>query len=129
MTLLEAAAALRRRETSSTELTRGCLDRIAALNPKLNAFLTVTGEDAMERARQADEELARGVDHGPLHGIPVAVKDVFCTRGVRTTCGSKLFASYVPDHDAAVVERRPKARRAYAETLLKTQLTTHFLWP
>ena len=109
MTLLEAAAALRRRETSSTELTRGCLDRIAALNPKLNAFLTVTGEDAMERARQADEELARGVDHGPLHGIPVAVKDVFCTRGVRTTCGSKLFASYVPDHDAAVVERLAQA--------------------
>ena len=75
MTLLEAAAALRRRETSSTALTRGCLDRIAALNPKLNAFLTVMGETALERARRADEELARGVDHGPLHGIPVAVND------------------------------------------------------
>jgi aspartyl-tRNA(Asn)/glutamyl-tRNA(Gln) amidotransferase subunit A len=105
VTLLEVAAALRRKTVSSVELTRECLHRIAALNPKLNAFLTVAEDAAVEGARQADEELDRGVDRGPLHGVPVAVKDVFCTRGVRTTCGSKIFEDYVPDHDAAVVER------------------------
>lgn len=105
MTLLEAAAALRARQVSSAELTRAALDRIARLNPRLNAMQTVLEEAAMERARQADAELARGRDLGPLHGIPVAVKDVFSTRGVPTTCGSRLFAGYVPDHDAAVVEK------------------------
>jgi aspartyl-tRNA(Asn)/glutamyl-tRNA(Gln) amidotransferase subunit A len=105
MTILEAAAALRARQTSAMELTQLSLQRIARLQPRLNAFLTVTEDLAVERALQADDELARGLDRGPLHGIPIAVKDVFCTRGVRTTCGSKLFIDYVPDHDAAVVER------------------------
>lgn len=104
MTLLEAAAALRRRETSSVELTEGALDRIARLNPVTNAIQTVMAESARELARQADAELARGRGRGPLHGIPVALKDLFYTKGVRTTGGSKLFAQYVPDHDAAVVE-------------------------
>jgi aspartyl-tRNA(Asn)/glutamyl-tRNA(Gln) amidotransferase subunit A len=105
VTVLEAAAALRARKVSSAELTSAALERIQKLNPKLNAFLTLMEEPARDRARQADDELARGVDRGPLHGIPVAVKDVFCTRGVRTTCGSKLFADHVPDFDAAVVEK------------------------
>jgi aspartyl-tRNA(Asn)/glutamyl-tRNA(Gln) amidotransferase subunit A len=68
-------------------------------------MLTVMADAARERARQADAELARGERRSPLHGIPVAVKDLFRTKGVRTTAGSKLFANYVPDHDAAVVER------------------------
>ncbi|MBZ5582486.1 MAG: Asp-tRNA(Asn)/Glu-tRNA(Gln) amidotransferase GatCAB subunit A [Acidobacteriia bacterium] len=105
MTLREAAAALRRREFSSAELTQGALDRIGRLNPTLNAFLTVTAEQAMARARQADAELAAGRDRGPLHGIPIAVKDLFLTRGVRTTAGSKIYENYVPEEDAAVVER------------------------
>jgi aspartyl-tRNA(Asn)/glutamyl-tRNA(Gln) amidotransferase subunit A len=105
MTIQEAAARLRARKFSSVELTRAALASIERLNPELNAFLTVTADSALARARQADEELARGSDLGPLHGIPVALKDVFCTRGVRTTCASKLFENYVPDHDAAVVER------------------------
>ncbi|MGA2593910.1 MAG: amidase family protein [Bryobacteraceae bacterium] len=104
MTLLEAAAALRRRETSSVELTEGALDRIARLNPVTNAILTVMAESARAQALQADAELARGQGRGPLHGIPVALKDLFYTKGVRTTGGSKLFAQFVPDHDAAVVE-------------------------
>jgi len=104
MTLLEAAAALRRRETSSAELTAAALQRIERLNPSTNAMQTVMAEAARERAKQADQELARGEDHGPLHGIPVAVKDLFYTKGVRTTGGSSLFADYIPDHDAAVVE-------------------------
>jgi aspartyl-tRNA(Asn)/glutamyl-tRNA(Gln) amidotransferase subunit A len=105
VTIAEAAAALRAREVSSLELTAAALDAIARLNPKLNAMLTVTAESAQARARHADEQLARGQDLGPLHGIPVAVKDVFATKGVRTTCGSKLFAAHVPDHDATVVQK------------------------
>ena len=105
MTLLEAAAALRAREVSSVELTTAALERIERLNPGTNAMQTVMAESARERARQADTELARGDDRGPLHGIPVALKDLFYTKGVRTTGGSKLFANHVPDHDAAVVER------------------------
>jgi len=104
VTLLEAAAALRRRETSSAELTAAALQRIERLNPSTNAMQTVMADAARERARQADEELARGEGRGPLHGIPIAVKDLFCTAGVRTTGGSSLFANYVPDHDATVVE-------------------------
>ncbi len=109
MTIAEAARRLRAREVSSAELVEDCLTRIAALNPALNAFITVMEESARRGARQADEELARGLDRGPLHGIPIAVKDVFLTRGVRTTAGSKLFADFVPDHDAAAVERLAQA--------------------
>jgi Asp-tRNA(Asn)/Glu-tRNA(Gln) amidotransferase A subunit family amidase len=105
MTIVEAAAALRARKISSEELVAAALQQIERTQPRLNAFLTVTAEAAKARARECDAELARGADRGPLHGIPVAVKDVFCTKGVRTTGGSKLFESYVPEMDAAVVER------------------------
>jgi aspartyl-tRNA(Asn)/glutamyl-tRNA(Gln) amidotransferase subunit A len=115
----QAAAALRGRRISSLELTRDCLGRIAALNPVLNAFVTVAEEPALDDARRADEELARGASRGPLHGIPIALKDVFCTRGIRTTCGSSLFSDYVPDYDSAVAE---KFRAAGAVLLGKTGL-------
>jgi aspartyl-tRNA(Asn)/glutamyl-tRNA(Gln) amidotransferase subunit A len=105
MTLLEAAAALRRREVSAVELTARAVTSIEKLNPATNAMQTVIADLAHAQARQADKELARGDDRGPLHGIPVAVKDLFYTEGVPTTCGSKLFAHFLPDHDAAVVER------------------------
>ncbi|MGH9658157.1 MAG: amidase, partial [Bryobacteraceae bacterium] len=105
MTLLEAAAALRARKVSSAELTAQAFAEIGRLNPSLNAFITLLEESAARRAAEADRELGRGVDRGPLHGIPVAVKDVFETAGVRTTCGSKLFENNVPTRDAAVVER------------------------
>jgi aspartyl-tRNA(Asn)/glutamyl-tRNA(Gln) amidotransferase subunit A len=103
--ILEASLLLRRRETSAVELVRRSLEEIERGQARLNSFLTVRAEAALERARRLDEELAAGILRGPLHGIPVAVKDVFSTRGVRTTCGSLLFADHVPDHDAAVVER------------------------
>jgi aspartyl-tRNA(Asn)/glutamyl-tRNA(Gln) amidotransferase subunit A len=105
MTILEAAAALRARKISSMELTQLSLQRIAGLESRINAFITLTEDLAVKRALQADDELARGIDRGPLHGIPIAVKDVFRTAGIRTTGGSKLFADYVPGRDAAVVER------------------------
>ena len=105
MTIREAADALRARRVSAVELAAAANARIGRLNSKLNAFITVTGEQALEEARQADAELAAGRDRGPLHGIPVAVKDLFLTRGVRTTCGSKVYEDFVPAIDAAVVER------------------------
>jgi aspartyl-tRNA(Asn)/glutamyl-tRNA(Gln) amidotransferase subunit A len=109
VTIFEAARRLRARELSAAELLDECLGRIAELNPALRAFITVTEESAREAARRADRELASGLDRGPLHGIPVAAKDVFLTRGVRTTAGSRLLADYVPDHDAAAVERLAQA--------------------
>jgi aspartyl-tRNA(Asn)/glutamyl-tRNA(Gln) amidotransferase subunit A len=105
VTIREAAASLRARRISSLELTTAALGRIDRLNTTLNAFITVTGEQSLERARQADSELAAGRHRGPLHGIPVAVKDLFATRGVLTTAGSLLYRNLVPDHDATVVAR------------------------
>jgi aspartyl-tRNA(Asn)/glutamyl-tRNA(Gln) amidotransferase subunit A len=119
LTLLEAARSLRNRKLSSVELTTHALDRIARLNPALNAFLTVTADFARARATALDQELVSGIDRGPLHGIPIAHKDCFSTKGVRTTGGSKLLANRVPDHDAEIVEQLD---RAGAVMLGKTNL-------
>lgn len=96
---------LRSGETTAVALTELILERIDAHNEQLNAYVTVTTDLARQQALQADEELGRGQDRGPLHGIPVAVKDLFATKGIRTTCGSKLFENWIPDHDATVVSR------------------------
>jgi len=92
VTIAEAAKALRSREVSSAELTKQCLDQIAKLNPVLNAFITVTDDSALARARELDRELGQGIDRGPLHGIPIAHKDLMWTKDVRTTSGSRIFA-------------------------------------
>jgi len=117
MTILEAAQALRKRSVSSAELTEAALKSIRELNPKFNAFITVMEDSVRAQAKAADAELSKGADRGPLHGIPIAVKDVFETRGVRTTCGSLLFKDNVPTRDAAVVE---KLAAAGAVTVGKT---------
>ena len=104
-TITEAAAAIRTRSISSVELTQQCLRLIEKSEPKLNAFLTVTAEHALAQAKAADEELARGVDRGPLHGVPVSLKDLFRTKGIKTTAGSLLYKDYVPDFDCAVTEK------------------------
>ena len=109
MTIREAGRLLRARKCSSLELTQASLACIARLQPRLNAFITVTAESALARARAMDRELAGGRDRGPLHGVPVALKDVFSTRGVLTTCGSRIFSNHLPDYDAAVVERLEQA--------------------
>lgn len=109
MTIAEAARELRARRVSSVELVERCLDNIAKLNPALNAFITVTGDSALAHARDLDRELAQGTDRGPLHGIPIAHKDLMRTKGVRTTSGAKIFADFVPDRDAAVVKRMDAA--------------------
>jgi aspartyl-tRNA(Asn)/glutamyl-tRNA(Gln) amidotransferase subunit A len=105
VTIAEAAAALRARKISSRELTEQALERIANENPRLNAFVTVTREIAVARAMEMDGELARGVDRGALHGLPVAHKDLMMTRGVPTTAGSKIFEDFIPDEDAVVVQK------------------------
>ncbi len=104
-TLTEVGRKLRSGETTAVALTERMLERIDACNSRLNAYVTVTAALAREQARQADEELSRGDDRGPLHGVPVAVKDLFATKGIRTTCGSKLFENWIPDWDATVVTR------------------------
>jgi len=109
VTVAEAGEQLRARRVSSVELTKQCLDQIAKLNPVLNAFITVTGDSALARAQELDRELAQGIDRGRLHGVPIAHKDLMYTNGIRTTSGSKLFADFVPDRDAAVVQKLDEA--------------------
>ena len=104
-TITEMAPALKARAVSAYDLTRHLLDRIEMCNPVLNAFVTVAGKDALEAARKADHELEQGHWRGPLHGVPVAIKDNIATRDIRTTCGSRLFEDWVPDRDAPVVKR------------------------
>jgi aspartyl-tRNA(Asn)/glutamyl-tRNA(Gln) amidotransferase subunit A len=87
------------------ELTEETLSSIERANPTLNAFITITGNEARARADELDAMLARGEDLGPLHGIPIAHKDCVLTKGIRTTDGSKIFANYIPDRDAEVVRK------------------------
>ena len=102
--LLELAAALRAKTISSVELTQGCLDRIARVNPTLNAFITVDPERSLAQARAADARIARG-NHAPLTGIPIAHKDIFVAAGWATTCGSKMLSTFISPYDAHVIER------------------------
>lgn len=118
-TISELAQRMRRREISPVEITRGCLERIEKLNARLNAFITVTAEAAMAEARAAEAEILRGEWRGPLHGIPVALKDLIDTAGVRTTAASALYKDRVPNQDAEVVRR---LRRAGAVIVGKNNL-------
>src|SRR6266853_1049863 len=118
-TIAELAPRLKRKEVSPVELTRACLDRIETLNPTLNAFITVLADSALAEARTAETEIARGEWRGPLHGIPVALKDIIDTAGTRTTAGSALFEHRVPTEDAEVVRR---LRQAGAVILGKNNL-------
>jgi len=102
MTLLEMHDALRAKKVSSLELTNTALAAIAKENPRLNAFITVAADTARAQAQAMDAELAKGIDRGPLHGIPIAHKDLVYTKGIRTTGGSKLFENFIPDHDADI---------------------------
>lgn len=92
-TIAEAAAAIRRKETSPVELTEALLQRIAAKDSALHSFITLTGDLARQQARQAEQELRSGTDRGPLHGIPIALKDLYLTKGIRTTCHSAVLAN------------------------------------
>ena len=105
LSLEEAAALVRARKVSPVDLVEACLRRIAAVEPTLNAFITVTADVARAQARVAENEIASGRYRGALHGIPVAVKDLFATAGIRTTAGSRILRDWIPDRDATVVRR------------------------
>jgi aspartyl-tRNA(Asn)/glutamyl-tRNA(Gln) amidotransferase subunit A len=103
-TIAQLSQGLKNREFSSVELTQACLTRIHQHNPALNCYITVTGEQALAEARAADARIARG-EAVPLTGIPVAQKDIFCTDGVRTSCGSRMLDPFIAPYDATVVAR------------------------
>jgi aspartyl-tRNA(Asn)/glutamyl-tRNA(Gln) amidotransferase subunit A len=119
LTMSQAAGLLQSKHVSSAMLTRACLDRIERLNPILNAFITVTAESALREAELADKEIARGEYRGTLHGIPIALKDLIDTVGVRTTAGSAVYEHRIPERDATVVR---KLREAGAVFLGKLNL-------
>ncbi len=104
LTIHEASDLLKSRQLSSVELTRACLERISRIEPEVHAFVTVTDELALKQAEAADRLLANN-SAGPLTGIPVLIKDVMCTKGIRTTCSSKILENLVPPYDATVVEK------------------------
>ena len=109
LTAAALADKIRERQVSSLEATEAYLARIDDVDDKLNSYITVCADEAVQAARQADEALSRGDYMGPLHGVPFAVKDQFWTKGVRTTCGSTILSDFVPDEDATVVDKLKQA--------------------
>ena len=124
LSIAEVSELLRRKEISSVDLTNACLARIEQLNPTLNAFITVMRDSALAQARAAEKEIRTGDWRGPLHGVPIGLKDLIDTAGTKTTCGSALFAERVPTEDAEVV-RRLKAGGA---VLIGKQNMQEFAW-
>lgn len=123
--LLEVSQLVKNGEISSTEVTRTILERIERLNPEYKIFNTVSGDLAMEQAQAADTEIQSGKYRGPLHGLPVAVKDIIDTAGVRTTYGSGLFREHMPSEDATVIQ---KFKAAGAVTIGKLATTEFALY-
>ncbi|MCI0505342.1 MAG: Asp-tRNA(Asn)/Glu-tRNA(Gln) amidotransferase GatCAB subunit A, partial [Gammaproteobacteria bacterium] len=107
-TIAELVKSLASGEFSSEELTRLYLDRINQLGKQLNCYITVTAEQALQQARAADQRRAKGNAH-PLAGVPLAHKDIFCTDGVKTSCGSKMLDNFIAPYDATVVTRCKQA--------------------
>jgi aspartyl-tRNA(Asn)/glutamyl-tRNA(Gln) amidotransferase subunit A len=105
LSISEAAAGIRQKDFSSVELTKACLERINAIDAKLHSFITVIADLALQQADQADVELRSGKDRGPLHGLPIALKDLYATKGIRTTCHSAVLEHWIPDHDATAVTK------------------------
>ena len=120
LSIAEAARLIERRALSPVELTRAFLDRIAAIDPQLNAYLLVTADRALDQARAAEAEIMAGRYRGAMHGIPFALKDIYCTAGIRTTSHSRTRADYVPDFDATTV-----TKLYAAGAILLGKLATH----
>jgi aspartyl-tRNA(Asn)/glutamyl-tRNA(Gln) amidotransferase subunit A len=109
LSITEAARGLRRKEFSPVDLAQDCLERIESIDHKLHSFITVTADLALEQARKAEQELRTGADKGPLHGIPIALKDLYATKDIRTTCHSAALQDWLPDHDATTVTKLREA--------------------
>src|SRR3989440_5497521 len=124
LTIREAAARIQRSALSPVELTDALLQRIERVNKTLNAYITVCAQQAREIAQAAETMIRAGYHLGPLHGIPIAIKDNIYTRGIRTTAGSKILGDFVPDEDATVITR---LKRAGALIIGKTNLH-EFAW-
>ncbi|HEU4434603.1 MAG TPA: amidase [Pyrinomonadaceae bacterium] len=124
LSIAEVSSLLRRKGISPVDLTNACLDRIEQLSPSLNAFITVMHDSALAQAREAEAEIRRGNWRGPLHGVPVGLKDLIDTAGTKTTCGSELFADRVPADDADVVRRLKDA----GAVLIGKQNMQEFAW-
>ena len=120
LTIAEASSLIARQELSPVALTEAFLKRIESVDPKLNAYVTVTGERALDDARTAEQEIAAGGYKGPLHGIPIALKDIYDTAGIRTTGQSQLHVDRIPDRDS-----RTAALLRAAGTVMLGKLTTH----
>ena len=120
LSVTRASQAIQAREISPTELTEAYLRRIESLNPRVNAYITVTAERARADARRATDELMAGRSRGPLHGIPIALKDLYETAGIRTTGGGKFHTDHIPEHDCPVARRLRDAG-----TVLLGKLNTH----
>src|SRR5499426_2359413 len=105
LTVHDLGERFRRRELTPSEVMRAYLTRIEALDPQVKAFLTITADEARRQAADADRRFKAGTPRGPLDGVPVGLKDVLCTRGIRTTCGSKILEHFVPPYDATAVAR------------------------
>ena len=103
MTVSELAPKIKKGEVSPFEVTRAVLERIEKLDPLLNAYITVDAEGALKAARKAQRQIAKGNYLGPLHGVPISLKDLYDTKGLLTTAGSKIMADRVPEADAASV--------------------------
>ncbi len=108
LTIHEACGLLKKREISSQELTSAVLDRIESVEKKVDAYITIAAETAIKQAELADKEISRG-NISPLTGIPVAVKDLICTKGLRTTCASRMLENFTPQYDAFVIKKLKKA--------------------
>lgn len=109
LSLSEVAERIAQRALSPVAATEATLERIARLDAHLNAYITVMGNEARHTAHEAEAEIARGQYRGPLHGVPISLKDLFATKGVRLTAGSRILANYVADKDATVVRRLQEA--------------------
>jgi len=105
LSLAEASRALRQKTCSPVELAHACLERIGRYDAKLHSFITLTADLALSQAKEAERELYAGKDRGPLHGIPIALKDLYLTKGIRTTCHSAVLADWVPDYDATAAAK------------------------
>jgi aspartyl-tRNA(Asn)/glutamyl-tRNA(Gln) amidotransferase subunit A len=100
LTITDLARAIHSREVSPTEVTRAMLERIERVDPRINSYITITSDLALQQAKQAEQDLVSGKDAGPLHGVPIALKDLYATKGIRTTGHSKVLADWIPDEDA-----------------------------